>query len=86
MAGEDSQSLTDVADMLLDSALLQSGFEIDDVASFSKRMARIISVGLDVDPQAPIDEDVGELGQGEDSTEDVDAAEDEDSTHRHEEL
>jgi len=57
-AEEDDESTKDLARMLLDSAMLQSGFQIEDLADFKERMKRVVGAGLGVDPDAPIEEDV----------------------------
>lgn len=50
--GDKPQSLVDLANLLYDSALLSSGFQMRDTADFSRRIQRVISNGLSIDPNA----------------------------------
>ena len=50
--GDKPQSLVDLANLLYDSALLSSGFQMRDTADFSRRIQRVISTGLSIDPNA----------------------------------
>jgi len=45
-------NLADLADLLYDAALVQSGFAVPDATVFAKRIHRIISNGVGVDPSA----------------------------------
>jgi molecular chaperone HtpG len=74
---------TDLAAMLLDSALLQSGFQIESMAPFQKRIQRIISSGLSIDPEAAVEEEVEEVEEGEEEEEEV---EEEDKATKLEEV
>ena len=40
--------------MLFDSALLTSGFQVEDGVAFATRLNKLISNGLGVDPDAPL--------------------------------
>jgi HSP90 family molecular chaperone len=44
--------LVDLANLLYDSALLSSGFQMRDTADFSRRIQRVIATGLSIDPAA----------------------------------
>jgi len=61
-ADKDDSSAKDLATLLLDSALLVSGFHLDNPSEVSSRLLRTISVGLGVDPaaQAEPEEEVAE--------------------------
>jgi len=71
LSGEDpsDSSLIDMANLMYDSALLSSGFHMDNPAEFSARLQRVISMGLKVDPNAPVDDEPEEEESSKDSSE-----------------
>jgi len=94
--GEKPESLLDLANLLYDSALLSSGFMMKDTQEFSKRIQRLISTGLNIDPNAEVEpepEDSSEPEQTEETkTEDSTNTNTEseatpsDAEHAHDEL
>jgi len=55
-ASPDDKALHDLADLLYDSALVSSGFQLSDGKDFADRINRVVALGLDVDPEAPVTE------------------------------
>jgi heat shock protein beta len=76
---DDAESTTthDLAELLFDSALLQSGFVAEDAATFATRIQRLVSSGLNVDPKAELDAEPEFVDEEEDEDENEDEAEDE---------
>jgi heat shock protein beta len=55
-ADDSDQSVTDLANLLFDAALIQSGFSVGEATDFASRIHRVVSTGLDIDPNAPMAE------------------------------
>ena len=51
-ANPEDQQNRDTADLLFDTAVLHSGFSLDDPSAFAKRIHRIIELGLGVSETA----------------------------------
>jgi len=67
--GEDKPAaLVDLANLLFDSALLSSGFQMRDTADFSKRIQRVISTGLNIDPSAEAEAEDDEEASSDDAS------------------
>jgi heat shock protein beta len=60
-------ALADLANLMYDSALLQSGFNMKNPTEFASRIHRVMSLGLDIDPLAKADEE--EIEEEETATE-----------------
>jgi len=65
----DDKSIVEIANLMYDSALLSSGFHMDNPADFATRINRVMSLGLKIDPNAPVDEEPeDEVSEGESDT------------------
>jgi len=53
----DDAGLRDLANLMFDAALIQSGFSMDNAEEFASRIHRVVRVGLDVDPSAQVEEE-----------------------------
>jgi len=69
----EDEDVKNIANLMLDSALLQSGFQMDDVKSFGQRITQVLRAGLDVPADAALatDEDLN-LAEFEEEEEDDD--------------
>lgn len=94
---DESEDIKNIANLMLDSAVLQSGFQMDDVKSFGERITRVLRAGLSIPSDAALatDEDldlefeeeepVAEADSEEGVLEDLDL-DDEDEDAAHDEL
>merc|ERR1712056_90285 len=76
-ADKDDKAALDTAQVLFQTALLESGYEIADPSALVNRVYRLMSKELGVDPDAPIKE-VG-VPEGEEEAEEDDKEEEDDS-------
>merc|ERR1712003_7010 len=70
-ADKDDQPALDTAQVLFQTALLESGYEIADPSALVNRVYRLMSKELGVDPDAPIKE--VEVPEGEEEAEEEEA-------------
>merc|ERR1712115_774745 len=75
-ADKDDKPALDTAQVLLQTALLESGYEIADPSALVNRVYRLMSKELGVDPDAPIKE--VEVPEGEEEAEEDEKEEEED--------
>merc|ERR1712084_65119 len=76
-ADKDDKAALDSAQVLFQTALLESGYEIADPSALVNRVYRLMSKELGVDPDAPIKE--VEVPEGEEEAEEDDKEEEDDS-------
>jgi len=72
-ADPSDKALTDLATMMLDSALLVSGFHLENPQDLSARLLRVLSTGLQVDPNVELEEEPEEPEEPEPSADASDA-------------
>merc|ERR1739842_281721 len=82
-ADKDDKPALDTAQVLFQTALLESGYEIADPSALVNRVYRLMSKELGVDPDAPIKE--VEVPEGEEEEEAEDDKEEDDSEDEKEE-
>merc|ERR1712115_682232 len=75
-ADKDDKPALDTAQVLFQTALLESGYEIADPSALVNRVYRLMSKELGVDPDAPIKE--VEVPEGEEEAEEDEKEEEED--------
>merc|ERR1711976_2186 len=91
-ADKDNDAAKDTAQVLFQTALIESGYEIADPSALVNRVYRLMSKELGVDPDAPLTEvevpegEEEEEAEEEDDKDDSDEAEDEDKKDEKEEL
>merc|ERR1711966_638201 len=76
-ADKEDKAAVDTAQVLFQTALIESGYEIADASALVNRIYRLMSKELGVDPDAPLKE--VEVPEGEDEAEDEDKDDSEDS-------
>merc|ERR1719276_381921 len=75
-ADKEDKAAHDTAQVLFQTALIESGFELADASALVNRVYRLMSKELGVDPDAPIKE--VEVPEGEEEEEAEEEAEEED--------
>merc|ERR1739848_62827 len=75
-ADKEDATAIDTAQVLFQTALIESGYEIADPTALVSRVYRLMSKGLNVDPDAPIKE--VEVPEDEEEAEEDDDKEDDD--------
>ncbi|CAE8641443.1 unnamed protein product [Polarella glacialis] len=83
-ASESDESAGNSAEMLFQTALIESGYEIADTSALVNRIYRLMSKDLGVDPDAPLKE--VEVPEEEEEAEEDDKDEKEDADEKKEEL
>jgi len=68
----DDDATKELAFVLYDSSLITAGFDIDDQASFSTRMMKMLRKGLDIGDEAKVEEESEDEDTPEDDKEDAD--------------
>lgn len=82
-ADKDDQKALDTSTMLFQTAMLESGYEINDPTAMVQRIYKLMSVELGVDPDAPIKE--VEVPEEEEEAEDDSKEDDDDSEDKDDE-
>merc|ERR1712062_833822 len=77
-ADRDDATAVDTAQVLFQTALVESGYEIADPSALVNRVYRLMSKELGVDPDAPIKEVEVPEGEEEEETEEEDSDDDKD--------
>jgi len=77
---EDDEALTDMVNILYDSSVVMAGYNMAEPEVFAKRIHKVISLGLDIDPEASVVEEELEEEEEEAKEEVPEEAEDDEST------
>merc|ERR1712042_247441 len=82
---EDSQAQS-IAEVMFDTAVLRSGYQLKDQVDFSKRIMNMLYKNLDIDPSTPIEAEPEEDDDEEEVDADEGEEEDEAVEEGHDEL
>merc|ERR1712196_575427 len=92
-ADKEDKSAVDTAAVLFQTALIESGYEIADPSALVKRVYRLMSKELGVDPDAPLkeveipeEEEVEEESEGEEESKEEDSDADEETKEEKDEM
>jgi len=95
-ASPDDAQIVDLANLMYDTALLQSGFSMKDPTEFASRIHRVLAAGLNVDPEAvaeqepegdePDEEPAHEASQDNEPEIQLETEGTEEHSHSHDEL
>merc|ERR1712194_316911 len=86
-ADKENAAALDTCQVLFQTALIESGYEIADPSALVSRVYRLMSKELGVDPDAPLQEvEAPEDDEEEEEAEEEEAEEEEDDTEKEEEL
>merc|ERR1712178_298030 len=90
-ASESDDSASSTAEVLFQTALIESGYELADASALVNRVYRLMSKELGVDPDAPlteveVPEEEEEAEEEEDDDKEDDSDKDEDSADKDEKL
>merc|ERR1712136_9413 len=79
MGDAEDEKAVSIAEVMFDTAVLRSGYVLQDQAEFSKRILGMLYSNLDIDPDAPIEEEPvdDEAEDDEEDEEEIDADEEE---------
>ncbi|XP_070559770.1 endoplasmin-like [Ptychodera flava] len=78
-ADEDDQRAKDLAVLMFETAVLRSGFQLDDSAAFASRIERMLKISMDLDPDAQVEEWPEDIEEEEEEEEDEEDEEEIDS-------
>jgi len=78
-ASENEQKATDIAQVLLDTARLRSGFTLADSLTFSQRVERMIRSSVGIDANEPVEEEPEPEPEEEEAAEEEEAGEEEEA-------
>merc|ERR1712136_413408 len=92
MGDAEDEKAVGIAEVMFDTAVLRSGYVLQDQAEFSKRILGMLYSNLDIDPDAPIEEepvdeeDEDEADEDEEDEEEIDADDEEEEVGDEEEI
>ncbi|XP_077985225.1 endoplasmin-like [Glandiceps talaboti] len=85
-ADEEDQTAKDLAGLLFETAVLRSGYQLEDSASFAGRIERMLKLSLDIDPEAKVEEWPEDIEEDEEEEDEEISDEEEEEEEEEEEL